>query len=199
MEKWEINFLRNLLRFSNPKRVLEWGSGFSTFYFSRHLAPDALWDSIEHNHDWYTKLKKIKGFKQINLHYIAHNNFPYTDNHQDGSYEDFQDYIEYPKAAYDFIIIDGRARLDCIKKSLSCLNKTGIVFLHDANRTYYHHYLDKFNYHFLIRSNKYLDNGGVWVGSQSNIILKFKKEILSKFSKKFLINDDGTIKKPLTI
>ena len=53
----------------------------------------------------------------MNIKYIPPNNYPWSDNNNDGSYEDLIDYIEFPDnhTPYDFILIDGRARLECIK------------------------------------------------------------------------------------
>ena len=97
-----------------------------------------------------------------------HNHYPYSDEHGDGSYEDFKDYIEAPDNGnkYDFIIIDGRARNDCLLKAMKIINEGGIILLHDANRKRYYKYLDKFKYQAIFLDYRH-SAGGIWVGSDS--------------------------------
>ena len=167
MRNREIMILEEIFRNLNPKNCLEWGSGFSTIYFSKLLLKDANWLSMEHCSDWASKIKQININSKVNIKYIPPNNYPWSDPNNDGSYEDLKDYIEYPNnhAPYDFILIDGRARLECIKNSINLITDMGIVVLHDANRKFYHDNLEIFpnQVFFPIHGRKGL---GIWIGTK---------------------------------
>ena len=87
----------------------------------------------------------------------------------DGNLEDFKDYIQYPAergVLYDFILIDGRARVDCLNKSKDMLSENGIVLLHDANRPQYHEAFKQYKNGILF-SDQRTSSGGIWIGSDS--------------------------------
>ena len=39
----EINIIREVIAKVKPKKVLEWGSGYSTLYWHRQLSKDSTW------------------------------------------------------------------------------------------------------------------------------------------------------------
>jgi hypothetical protein len=86
---------------------------------------------------------------------------------EDGSYEDFKDYIEYPsdKGPFDFIFIDGRARRGCLEMSRKLLASGGIVVLHDANRKHYREALVGFPETYAFIDDARPQSGGLWIGS----------------------------------
>ena len=145
-------FMTNLLK-SNCN-FLEYGSGNSTLLFS-YFAKKYI--SIEHNHDWYQKINSE--IKKYNLHFVDHIYVPAADN-QPHSYMDleeynlsngqllFFDYIRHPKKLnlnFDYVFIDGRARVHCCNFIKKFLKKDSLVFFHDWGRDYYHSVLDKYN------------------------------------------------------
>lgn len=195
MYQKEIDLLTEALKNLNPKRCLEWGSGFSTVYFPLMLDVDASWLALEHNEEWFKIIKDSNSDNRVEVVHIAPDQEPYTDPKKDGAYEDFKSYIEYPKGTFDFIFIDGRARKDCVKKAFELIGENGLVVLHDANRTHYYEYLDLFEHRILFddHHDKY---GGIWLGSKKTPINSFievdkhksvwkKHDILAKIFKPF--------------
>ena len=68
----------------------------------------------------------------------------------DGDYEEFKDYVEYPKSLnrqFDVVWVDGRARVACafsvIRNNL--LKPNGVVIIHDWERKHYKEVLKSFN------------------------------------------------------
>ncbi len=107
------------------------------------------------------------------------NKFPFTDEHGDGAYDDFVDYIEFPSAGakYDCIIIDGRARNDCLLKAQKILSEKGVIILHDANRKRYEKHLELFPEQAIFKDYR-RTAGGVWLGTNGrplNEIIDLKK------------------------
>lgn len=172
----EIDMIRDLLINLQPSSCLEWGAGDGTLYFTQFIPENARWISIEHDKDWADLVKKRITTPKVSIVHKSPNHEPepgiYTcgtyDQHNDGTYEDFLDYIEYPEQhkPFDFILVDGRARKQCIIKSKELLSEDGIVLLHDANRSYYHEAFENFE-----KSVTFFDQrdtyGGLWMGTNS--------------------------------
>lgn len=138
----EILLLSDIIRFAKPKHLLEWGAGFSTLYFSKRIDPNSHWFAIEHNKDWHDKIEiKIAKLKNVSLFLVPPDNLPWTDDHNDGSFSDLKTYVLYPrdhlKGYFDFILIDGRARNECLAIAQDLVSAKGIIALHDANRKHY--------------------------------------------------------------
>ncbi len=131
MEIWmhqrEISAIKGLL--DTNKVMLEWGSGGSTINFAPLVEK---YYSIEHESEWYTKVKEETSMiNNLDLHLVP-NNEPY--NVRTKSYSQFKDYIEHIKKInkiFDIILIDGRARVFCAEIALKYLNKNGILLFHD--------------------------------------------------------------------
>lgn len=123
--KNEEDFLFSLCK--PEMTVLEWGSGLSTMAIAT-LVKSVI--SIEHNFQWAVEMK-AKVPKNVFLHFIEPNNSDYKD---DGTYEDFKDYIDFPRSLqtkFDLIFIDGRARMECVKASIDLISPSGIIVIHD--------------------------------------------------------------------
>lgn len=105
---------------------------------------------------------------RIDVIHIAPNQFPFADKYNKGSYREMKDYIEYPKrfGKFDFILIDGRARRECVIKAHDIINDNGVVVLHDAGREYCHDGFALYKY-----QNIFLDDAveekGLWIGSKA--------------------------------
>jgi len=102
-----------LAEIDKTKKVLEYGSGQSTF----EIADKCLnIISIEHQEDWYNK-----------------------EGGHCGTYEEFKSYIEAPldKGPFDVILIDGRARVSCASVVKLMSHDNTIIFIHDFNRPEY--------------------------------------------------------------
>lgn len=171
MRYWEIEIVEDVLRALAPRRCLEWGSGFSTLRFSSLLAPDAHWLSIEHDRAWHARVQDMLAAAdgsraEVELRCAPPRREPWTEALGDGSVEDFADYIELPQARgpFDFILVDGRARMDCLAVARDLVHPDGVVLLHDANRKHYHA-----AFRLYPHQAAFLDHrpraGGLWLGS----------------------------------
>lgn len=113
------SLLEKTLKEFKPKIILEWGSGKST-KLMRKLLPDSEIHSIEHQLKWYLLWKLT--IHKVNLHRIPLNNYPSPN---------------FPDKYFDFIFVDGRNRVECMKSSLELLKDNGLLMLHDSNREKY--------------------------------------------------------------
>jgi len=116
-------------------RVLEWGSGASTSAIAPHVRELV---SIENNSEWHEKVKATLP-DNVTLCYVPANSEPKPE-YDDGTFEDFRDYVEHPlqfvqqdAARFDFIFIDGRARVACAQMCKQVGHVKTIVFIHDFN------------------------------------------------------------------
>lgn len=142
MSKREVRYIeRLLLGFSKRKiRILEWGSGGSTIYFPHFLSTQDIeyeWTSLEYNRRWY---EKVKSDSASNSH-VSVELFDVRNNHLYQRNTDMDKYVIYPSTlgkVFDLVLIDGRKRRRCILEARKMLTENGVVFLHDAQRSYYH-------------------------------------------------------------
>ena len=148
MAQKELDILEEIITNLQPTRSLEWGSGFSTMYFTKLLPKNSEWISIEHNKEWFQTMRSKDLPVGVSLNFIPADNPTFTDLNGDGSYQDFKKYIEFPDGKFELIFIDGRARNACLIKARELISDTGIVILHDINRIpLYEKYIRK-NYTF---------------------------------------------------
>jgi len=171
MRRMEIDLINNVLKTIQPKSCLEWGTGYSTLYFPNLLTKNASWLSIEHNCSWSEKIRSLNTNKFVTVSYFKADYEPWTDKNSDGAYDDLSSYVNAPdsKGKFDFIMIDGRARVACLLKTIDIINDGGVVVLHDAFRTYYHEALTPFPFQEMFHFRDGKGNGrhqrGVWIGS----------------------------------
>lgn len=164
MKYRESEIIREIIINKKPALVLEWGSGFSTLYFPEYMNKNFSWISIEHDRDWAAKIRHLNKRSNVEIINIPPDNYPWTDRYNDGAYTDLKTYITYPEkySKFDIIIIDGRGRGECLKKSLELINKNGIVIFHDSNRKHFQEHLGLYKYSLLLTD--YRDfNGGLWI------------------------------------
>jgi predicted O-methyltransferase YrrM len=166
MRPKEMAITEEILANLGPSRCLEWGSGYSTLWFSRLLGKDASWLAVEHDREWAGKVQRMNRDPNVTVAHVAPNRFPWTDGHGDGAPQDLKDYVEYPSRfeKYDFILVDGRARAACLVQARKILNADGVMVLHDANRAHYREALP------VCRSSALFldwrkDEGGLWAGT----------------------------------
>jgi predicted O-methyltransferase YrrM len=163
----EIEIIEDILKNLKPNNCLEWGAGYSTIYFPRFFKTNTTWLSIEHDENWAEKIQQLNKNPNIKIFLKKPNNYPWTDPFNDGSLSDLKDYIEFPArfGLFDFILIDGRARKDCLLKALEFINNKGIVILHDANRKYYHQNFKHYK-HSIYFENYRPKSHGLFIGSK---------------------------------
>jgi len=167
MKYKEIDIIEEILKNLQPSRCLEWGSGYSTIYFPNFVSKSSKWISIEHDKDWAAKIESINQKLNVEIFHIQPNHFPWTDKYKDGAYSDLADYIEFPRrfGSFDFILVDGRVRKDCLTTAYELVKNEGVVILHDANRDYYHEPFGLYKHHVLFK-DYCKDAGGLWIGSK---------------------------------
>lgn len=130
----------------------EYGSGFSTIFFSKHLKHLT---SVEHNEAWFNIVKnkfKEQGIDNVDYHFI-----PSSKTEQNVEYTFYRDYqltskdftirkeyhnyftfvSTFPNEHFDFIIVDGRARVECCLNAIPKLKKGGLFVLDNSDRDRY--------------------------------------------------------------
>jgi len=120
-----IKFLsKYILENPNPK-ILEFGSGGSTIWFSQKT-PSLT--TIEHNKLWFDyvnqSLYKNKLCNPVDIRLIEQNYYKICD--------------EFPDNFFDIILIDGINRVNCAQASIRILKPGGILMLDNAERPWYH-------------------------------------------------------------
>ena len=139
----------------------EFGSGRSTVFYAELLNHIT---AIEHFKPWYSKVKALLESKTIQntslklieangdvppQHlssemqlYISAEEYPVKD-------DAFTNYInvldEYSNSHFDFIAVDGRARLSCVLKSIPKLKKGGFLLLDNSERKRYYPAIEALN------------------------------------------------------
>ncbi len=144
MNKSEIHIiertLEELVAGKDKLRVLEWGSGGSTLHFTRFMQNhniDYEWVSLEYNKNWYKKVKDAVAHDsniEIVLFDVGNDRLKQRDIPMD-------EYVVYPRTLgkkFDMVLVDGRKRRRCVLEAKHILAPGGVVFLHDAQRPYYH-------------------------------------------------------------
>ena len=103
-------------------RGFEWGSGRSTSWLvsrSEHIV------SIEHHKEWFASVRK-----QITERNLI-NKIDYFRIDVDNNYENKIDEYDY---LFDYILVDGRRRLECMKKAINKVKPGGILILDNSDR-----------------------------------------------------------------
>lgn len=115
-----IDFLVERLR--PDMCMFEYGSGYSTEFYAARVQSVI---SVEHDREWFDMMSKsLPG--NVSLHYVQ----SADDN-------------EYIAAAvetgqkFDFIVVDGRNRVACIKSAVAALGDAGVMLLDDSGRERY--------------------------------------------------------------
>ncbi len=115
-----VRFLEDRLK--DDLNLFEFGSGYSTFFYSRKVKAVT---SVENNESWFQHIRsKVPG--NVVLIYKARD--------YDG---DYCRVIGSTNDQYDVVIVDGRDRVNCIKQSISALSSRGVILLDDSNRENY--------------------------------------------------------------
>ena len=115
-----IRFLEERLR--KDLRLFEFGSGYSTSFYARHVAHVT---SVEHDDEW---LQVVRSMLPANATLI------HQPQDVDGAYCRT---IQATGQQYDVVIVDGRDRVNCLRQSLPALSATGVLLLDDSQRDRY--------------------------------------------------------------
>jgi hypothetical protein len=130
----------------------EYGSGNSTLFFSKHLKHLT---SVEHNEAWFNIVKKKLSDQRIenvgyhfvpaktelkNSTYTFYKDYDLTENDFTirKEYHDYFSFVnKYPDNHFDFIIVDGRARVECCLNAIPKLKPGGFFVLDNSDRERY--------------------------------------------------------------
>lgn len=113
-----IDFLS--ARLHDNLKVFEFGCGNSTLYFSKFVKKI---DSIEHHQGWYDKIKaKLPSNASVHLYELG--------NNYENAAKDFNE-------LFDIILVDGRNRVECCRKSIQALSDSGVIIFDDFQRKDY--------------------------------------------------------------
>lgn len=104
---------------SRDSRVLEFGSGRSTVWLSKH-AGSVL--SIEHDDLWYHKMSALFARQDID-------NVDYRLRHSSNYWS-----LEQSVGQFDFIIVDGINRHECVRATRSLLRPGGHLYLDNSDK-----------------------------------------------------------------
>tara|TARA_R110002020_G_scaffold73661_3_gene189000 strand:- start:307 stop:1134 length:828 start_codon:yes stop_codon:yes gene_type:complete len=141
MSEKELSIIGKYL--SKDTMMLEWGSGYSTLYFRKHVKEI---HSIEHCLMWALRVNIYKTLlqdKNTFCHYLPplqeHNGGLAINEHCEERKENYKNYIAAPEKIkenygvdkYDVVFIDGRVRECCAESILPYLHEDSVVFLHD--------------------------------------------------------------------
>lgn len=144
-----IEFLKQ--RLNKKMKGLEYGSGFSTTFLAERSESIV---SIEHNKEWFDLINNMLKERKIdNIQYIfSGENDPCEKSMEEimknagvtGKYpikENYASYInqvnQFEDNYFDYVIIDGRARVETFLASYPKLKKGGFIILDNAERTRY--------------------------------------------------------------
>lgn len=118
-----VSFLEDLIKCNPDIKILEFGCGGSTIWFSRLLkSPNARVVSVEHDAEWQAAVKETVG-SNVDLRHLPR---PYS------SVCD-----EFPDNYFDLVLIDGRDRILCAAKSMRLVKHGGFMMLDNADRRIY--------------------------------------------------------------
>lgn len=132
---------------------LEYGSGKSSLFFAKRIKHLT---SVEHDEKWYSMISKTfnsKGITNVDYKLITKKNFDRTEatytfyreyNLDKDSFNVMTSYHDYfsfaktfPDNSLDFIMIDGRARVECALNAIPKLKKDGMFVLDNSDRSRY--------------------------------------------------------------
>jgi len=133
MDPLEVDVVLKALK--GRKSYLEWGSGGSTLNFPQFIPGKVV--SIEHDQDWCksmpVRLAK-KNIQNVNFYCIK----TIGQNNNEGTYATFKPYIDMinslNETTWDFVLIDGRARVAASIRTLSYIQSESAVIVHDFER-----------------------------------------------------------------
>lgn len=123
-----ITFLEKTLH--GGQRVLEYGCGASTIWFSKRAISV---DSVEHDRPWFDKVVlalQQERVQNVGLHHVPWDN-------------DYEDYVQAGRIlglknrGFDLVVVDGRRRVRCVKAIAEFVAPDGYLILDNAERENY--------------------------------------------------------------
>jgi predicted O-methyltransferase YrrM len=126
LNKDAVSFLQDYLKANNHPKILEFGVGGTTIWFSQYTKNLI---TVEHDKNWLDLTEDYIQNDTKNHHYNV--SYFLRDRPYDCVCDMFVDNY------FDFILIDGRDRIKCLQKCIRILKTGGIIMLDDAERIRY--------------------------------------------------------------
>lgn len=139
----EYEYIRDLINEKKYETVLEWGAGSSTIWFPNNTNVE-WWIAVEHNPKYVDYLKN-KVNEKVELH-LATDKKSYLEGCTVGS-------------RYDFILIDGLYRDECLAMAFEVLDPKGTIILHDSGRKEYKDWYQKYPHKVIFEGEGWLGDG----------------------------------------
>jgi predicted O-methyltransferase YrrM len=130
----------HLARLDGHARVFEYGAGASTAWLARRAETVT---SVEHDPGFAEFLAPLLPPEGVDLRLVpaVQQAEPRTPSNRRGHAGlDFTDYVAtivQAEGAFDLVVVDGRARVACVRAALPRLSPDGVVLLDNANRDEY--------------------------------------------------------------
>jgi predicted O-methyltransferase YrrM len=121
----------------NPRRILEWGSGYSTRMLCRFAVQ---WDTkffltIDHNAEYQKSILANLDYPFLCARSISLIGGIWPWDEPESNYATYP--LDRASEPYDFIFVDGRRRNECLLAARDLLSTGGIIVLHDVWRPRY--------------------------------------------------------------
>jgi predicted O-methyltransferase YrrM len=126
--------------------VFEYGAGGSTLYLAKRVRNVI---SVEHDESFHQLVSNILSKRTIrNCQLMLHKAEPCEESGRDfasyqGKYQGlcFESYVKaidaYPDRSFDLVLVDGRARMACVKRALAKIKPGGAMMLDNSDRPSY--------------------------------------------------------------
>jgi SAM-dependent methyltransferase len=152
MDEVEFSQLLAIVESVGPRVLVEWGSGGSTRALLERVPSIERYLSIEHHGGWVENVASHVDDPRLELHHVG----PDIDMPADGAPREeiiawdkrcedeasaMATYVGFPRTLDvipDLVLVDGRARVHCIREGFELLRPGGVLVLHDAQREAYH-------------------------------------------------------------
>lgn len=142
---WSYPAMRQVEQFlaARPSpRVFEFGAGASTLWLARRASEV---HSVEHDQAFAARVRELlDGTERVSLHAVAPT--PATAattvrsgrrGHQDLDFADYVATIDQVGGMFDLVVVDGRARVECLNRALDHLEPGGLVVFDNIRRRRY--------------------------------------------------------------
>lgn len=121
-----INFLEKRLKNLTVNNVFEYGSGNSSLWWTKFSSNTF---SVEHDQSWFKTVNQTKT-QNLNIYLEELNS------------EEYINKSNLLNTKFEIIVVDGRRRVECAKRSINALTDNGILILDNSNREEYKEIFD---------------------------------------------------------
>lgn len=116
-------------------RVFEYGGGGSTLWLHDHSARITV---VEHDPQWVAQLRTALPAAATIVERDVDTIGSITSQAEDGFFDSYVAAIDSePDESLDLVIVDGRARVDCVKRAAAKVRPGGLLILDDSQRARY--------------------------------------------------------------